>query len=136
VRPEARELAGDLGEKLSAGEEKGKGREGADSPGPAVREREGRKRRAAGRKTAPTRGARMAEKEKKGKGALGRSWAGCWQAGPRRKEGERERRWAAGGKGWAEREVWAGLPSPFLSFSSFLFLFHTQTIQTTIFEFK
>jgi hypothetical protein len=148
--PEARELAGDLGEKLSAGEEMGKGKEGADSPGPAVRERKGRKRRAAGRKMAPTRGARMAEKER-GRGArekLGWLLASrpTREGGEEGKEGGGPRAALGRGKKEREREP-AGkerkggmLGCCSLLFSSF-FLFYPQTIQTIYlnsnkFEFK
>jgi hypothetical protein len=66
-------------------------------------------------------GCRAAE----GKREREKGWAGVAHAGVRRGKG----------KGKA-RPGWVGLPSSFLPFSSFLFLFYTQTIQTKPFEFK
>jgi hypothetical protein len=99
VRARGEETAGDLGEALRAGEERGRGREGADSRGPAVRER------------------------KEGAGVRGAEWAG---RGPC---GEKERRWEMGlgrvvgrgkkGKERAREKKREGLGWP----GSFLFLF-------------
>jgi hypothetical protein len=53
--------------------------------------------------------------------------------------GEKEPAQGEEGEKQAELRVglgWVGLPFSFLSFSSFLFLFYTQTIQTNLFEFK
>jgi hypothetical protein len=98
VRAWGEETAGNLGEALRAGEEGGRGREGADSRGPAVRER------------------------KEGAGARGEEWAGRGPCGERREGGGG---WTSG-KTWArkkereeearERERGAGLASFFFSF--------------------
>jgi hypothetical protein len=116
--PGEEELAGDLGEALRAGEERGRGREGADSLGPAVRERERRERVRLGLGCAERLRELASVRPMRGKEGEGKSWA----------DGR--------GPAQGEREEEFGLLSSFLSFSSFLFLFYTQTIQTNLFEFK
>jgi hypothetical protein len=109
--------------------EEGPGRGGAGPRTAAERPgRRGREQR--------TRGPWLAEGERERREArlgLRREWAGRGPCG-------KKERWASG-SAWArekrerERWFWAGCWA--LSFSSsFLFLFHTQTIQTIIFEFK
>jgi hypothetical protein len=86
VRARGEKLAGDLGEELRAGEERGRRKEGTDSLGPAARERKkGAVRFRRGRE-APTGGARLAERERKrGVRALGLgNWAGAAHAGEKR----------------------------------------------------
>jgi hypothetical protein len=85
-------------------------------------------------------------REKRGRGAEGKLGRGTAHVGKRRERGvlglgwlgpEREREEIARGRG-RERVfgLVTGLLLSFLSFSSSLSLFYTQTIQTNLFEFK
>jgi hypothetical protein len=111
--PGEEELAGDLGEALRVGEERGKGR-----------------------KEKMTGGDSGSEREREGRRALG--WAGRGPCGERREEGNgllgREGAGPRGGGKESRPSCRVGLPS--LLSSSFLFIFYTQTIQTNLFESK
>jgi hypothetical protein len=85
------------------------------------RKERGRARRVLGEEVAPTGGPELTVEGKRGGARGGAGWL-LGRASPRGKE-EEGKRWAAGGRGWAEREVWAGLPSSFLSFFFFSFPF-------------
>jgi hypothetical protein len=144
VRAQGREARRGSRGHYAPGKKERRGKEGADSLGPTIRERkEGAGAARTGKRGADRR-ARAISKRKREK-ALWMSWAGCWAGrGPRgegRGAGLQERGRPKREEGEKQAELrdglgWVGLPFSFLSFSSFLFLFYTQTIQTNLFEFK
>jgi hypothetical protein len=103
---------------------KGKGKEltGVGRWGRRVRGREGEKARSSWGTGRAGPGVAHAEERREGVGDG--PWARAGPCGEEKREGKRR------------VGCWAGLLLSFLSFSSLLFPFYTQTIETNLFEFK
>jgi hypothetical protein len=115
VRAREEKIAGGFGEGRYAGEERERGREGADRPGPAVSERKRREGERGSGWEEVGRGAAHAGERKEGRElGLGETWA----------RGREERKGARGKRG--SLGCWALFPFSFLH----------SNIQTKLFEFK